>query len=293
MSPLRCDGIAVEVVGGLPREGERTPILPPDADWACALADLRKAHEQLEQRIRERTQELSRANARLGHQIVKRKKVEAARTDLLRRLVHAQEEEHRRIARELHDDLTQRLAILAIDTGTLELLPSLPAEVQQRLRDMREQLVSLSESVHTLSRQLHPSILDDLGLVDALRSECLGIQQRDGIQVKYRADNVPTNLSRGVALCVYRVAQEALRNAARHARSPRVSVRLLTRDRALVLRVRDRGIGFDVAARGRTGVGLESMRERARLIHARLTVRSRPGEGTQVTMRVPLDGSPP
>jgi len=161
------------------------------------------------------------------------------------------------------------------------------------LRDMREQLVSLSESVHTLSRQLHPSILDDLGLVDALRSECLGIQQRDGIQVKYRADNVPTNLSRGVALCVYRVAQEALRNAARHARSPRVSVRLLTRDRALVLRVRDRGIGFDVAARGRTGVGLESMRERARLIHARLTVRSRPGEGTQVTMRVPLDGSPP
>src|SRR6516225_9438418 len=138
MSPLRCDGIAVEVVGGLPREGERTPILPPDADWACALADLRKAHEQLEQRIRERTQELSRANARLGHQIVKRKKVEAARTDLLRR-----------IARELHDDLTQRLAILAIDTGTLELLPSLPAEVQQRLRDMREQLVSLSESVHT------------------------------------------------------------------------------------------------------------------------------------------------
>src|SRR6516225_7970967 len=149
MSPLRCDGIAVEVVGGLPREGERTPILPPDADWACALADLRKAHEQLEQRIRERTQELSRANARLGHQIVKRKKVEAARTDLLRRLVHAQEEEHRRIARELHDDLTQRLAILAIDTGTLELLPSLPAEVQQRLRDMREQLVSLSESVHT------------------------------------------------------------------------------------------------------------------------------------------------
>jgi len=293
MSPLRCDGIAVEVVGGLPREGERTPILPPDADWACALADLRKAHEQLEQRIRERTQELSRANARLGHQIVKRKKVEAARTDLLRRLVHAQEEEHRRIARELHDDLTQRLAILAIDTGTLEQLPSLPAEVQQRLRDMREQLVSLSESVHTLSRQLHPSILDDLGLVDALRSECLGIQQRDGIQVKYRADNVPTNPARGVALCVYRVAQEALRNAARHARSPRVSVRLLTRDRALVLRVRDRGIGFDVAARGRTGVGLESMRERARLIHARLTVRSRPGEGTQVTMRVPLDGSPP
>src|SRR5262249_26128004 len=156
--------------------------------------------------------ELSQANARLGSQIAKRKQVEEARTELLRRLVRAQEEEHRRIARELHDDLTQQLAVLAIDAGKLEQLPGCPPEIGARPRAMRDKLVALSESVHSLSRQLHPSILDDLGLVDALRSECLSVHQRDGIKVKYHAHNVPTDIPRGVALCVYRVAQEALRN---------------------------------------------------------------------------------
>ena len=156
---------------------------------------------------------------------------------------------------------------------------------------MREQLVALSESVHSLSRQLHPSILDDLGLVDALRSECLSLEQRDGLAVKYHARDVPTDLPRDVALCVYRVAQEALRNIARHARSPCASVRLVATGRELVLRVRDWGVGFGPAAQGRSGLGLESMRERARLIRARLTVRSRPGEGARVTLRVSLNRS--
>jgi PAS domain S-box-containing protein len=254
---------------------------------------LRNAHEQMEQRVRARRQELSRANARLELQIAKRKEVEAARTDLLRRLVHAQEEEHRRIARELHDDLTQRLAALAIDAAALEQVAQLPRDIRQRLRDMRGQLVSLSQSVHCLSRQLHPAILDDLGLVDALRSECTSVQERDGIQVNYRAENVPTDLPRGVALCVYRVTQEALRNAGRHSQSLRVLVRLVANDQGLVLRIRDHGIGFDVAGHGRPGVGLESMRERARLVHARLMVHSRRGEGTQVTLRVPLQRSSP
>jgi PAS domain S-box-containing protein len=253
---------------------------------------LRKAHSELEQRVRERTGELSRANARLGRQIAKRKKVEEARTELRRRLVHAQEEEHRRIARELHDDLTQRLAVLAIDAGTLEQLPGSLLDVRERARGIRERLVSLSEGVHSLSRQLHPSILYDLGLVDALRSECLSLGERDGITVEYHAQDVPTDLPRDVALCVYRVAQEALRNVARHARCSRASVRLVAEERELVLRVRDRGVGFEVATRGKTGVGLESMRERARLIHARLTVRSRPGEGTRISVRVPLYRSP-
>jgi signal transduction histidine kinase len=135
---------------------------------------------------------------------------------------------------------------------------------------------------------LHPSILDDLGLVDALRSECLSLGQRDGIAVKYHAQDVPTDLPRDVALCFYRVAQEALRNVAHHAHCPRASVGLVANERGLVLCVRDRGIGFDLTATGKTGLGLESIRERARLIQARLRVRSRPGVGTKITLSVPL-----
>jgi PAS domain S-box-containing protein len=254
---------------------------------------LQRHHDELERRVRERTRELSRVNARLGRQIAKRKQVEEARTELLRRLVRAQETEHRRIARELHDDLTQRLAVLAIDAGALEQLPGCPRDVGDRARGMREQMVALSESVHALSRQLHPSILDDLGLVDALRSECSSVGQRDGITVRYDAWDVPADLPRDVALCVYRVAQEALRNVVRHAGSPRAVVRLAADERELVLSVRDWGVGFEVATRGKTGLGLESMRERARLIQARLTVRSRRGKGTKVTVRVPLKRSMP
>jgi signal transduction histidine kinase len=251
------------------------------------------AHAELEQRVAERTRELSLANARLRRQVVKRKQIQEARSELLRRLVHAQEEEHRRIARELHDDLTQQLAVLAIDAGTLERLPGCLSAVRERARGMREQLAALSEGVHSLSRQLHPSILYDLGLVDALRSECLSLEQRDGIKIKYHAQNVPPDLSRGVALCVYRVAQEALRNVVRHARSARASVWLHASESELFLCVRDRGVGFEVAARGKAGLGLESMRERARLIQARLTVRSRQGKGTKVTVRAPLRRSQP
>jgi PAS domain S-box-containing protein len=252
---------------------------------------LQRYHAELEQRVRDRTRELSRTNARLQRQSAKRKQVEEARTELLRRLVHAQEKEHRRIARELHDDLTQRLAVLAIDAGALEHLPGCLPDIAGRARDMREQLAALSESVHSLSRQLHPSILDDLGLVDALRSECLSLGQRDGLEVKYHARDVPTDLPRDVALSVYRVAQEALRNVVRHGRCSNASVRLVANERELVLCVRDRGVGFDVARQGRTGLGLESMRERVRLINGHVAIRSRQGEGTKITLHVPLQRS--
>jgi PAS domain S-box-containing protein len=254
---------------------------------------LRRTHSELEQRVRERTQELYRSNARLGRQVAKRMRVEAERTELVRRLVRAQEDHYRRVARELHDDLTQRLAVVAIDAGSIEESPDCPRQIREKVRVMREQLVALSESVHFLSHQMHPSILEDLGLVDTLRSECLSLNQRDGIAVKYDARDVPTDLPRDIALCVYRVAQESLRNIARHAVTNRASVRLVATGGELVLCVRDRGIGFDVARRRERGLGLESMRERAGLIQARLAIRSRPQQGTKVILRVPLRGRRP
>jgi signal transduction histidine kinase len=254
---------------------------------------LRKSHEDLEKRVYDRTLELFRTTRRLGQQIARRMRLEAARTDLLRRLVHAQEEEHRRIARELHDDLTQRLAVLAIEAGTLEHAPDCPPGFEQKARAMHRQLVELSDNVHSLSRQLHPAILDDLGLVDALRSECLSLRQRDGVAVKYIARNIPTNLPREIALCVYRVAQAALRNVVRHAQSTRSTMRLDAAANELTLCIRDYGVGFDRIGPGKTGVGLASMRERARLIRARLSVRSRLGKGTKVTLTIPLNRSSP
>jgi two-component system, NarL family, sensor kinase len=241
--------------------------------------------EQTE-RVRERERALSVANARRVRHVAKREHNGEALAELRRRLVHAQEEEHRRIARELHDDLSQRLALLAIDAGILEQAPDCPSEVEKRARGMRTQLIALSEAVHSLSRQLHPSILDELGLVDALRAECRSLDRRDCIAVSFLARDVPTGLCRDIALCVYRVSQEALRNVARHARTRQASVQLFATDRHLVLRVSDRGVGFDVAARGKSGLGIESMRERARLVRARLTVESHLGDGTNVTLRV-------
>jgi signal transduction histidine kinase len=254
---------------------------------------LLKAHAELEERVLDRTRELSRTNAVLARQIAKRKMIEATRTDLSRRLVRSQEDEHRRIARELHDDLTQQLAVLAIEAELIRQSPGCTPAINDKARQMHERLAALSDGVHSLSRQLHPSILDELGLVDALRSECSSLAQRDGIKAVFRARGVPGDLPSDVSLCVYRVAQESLRNVARHARCDQATVRLDMSGRELVLRVRDHGIGFQRGGQGKTGLGLESMRERARLIRARLTIRSRPGAGTKVTLRVPVNGNSP
>jgi signal transduction histidine kinase len=213
---------------------------------------------------------------------------------LAARLLHAQEEERRRIAREMHDDWTQRLALLGIEVARLEKHLGAPETALPLLRTMQERLVSLSEDVHALSRQLHPSILDDLGLVEALRSECASFSHREGIAVVYDPDEVPAVLPKAVALCVYRIAQEALRNLAKHAGVDEARVSLLVTGPELCLRIQDQGVGFDAsAARSEPGLGLSSMEERARLIQAELFVTSAPGRGTTVEVRVPLARSDP
>jgi len=209
------------------------------------------------------------------------------RRELASRLLHAQEVECRRLAREMHDDLTQRLAVLAIEVSKLERSAAPGGEASGRLARVREQLVTLSEDVHNLSRQLHPAILDDLGLEDALRSECSIFQEREGIGVQYLADGVPTDLTRDVCLGLYRIAQESLRNVARHAGASRAEVSLVGCGRDVMLTVSDNGGGFAREDRaGRAGIGLASMEERARLVGAELTIQSTPGKGTTVTALV-------
>jgi PAS domain S-box-containing protein len=214
--------------------------------------------------------------------------------DLTSRLLHAQEEERRRLAREMHDDWTQRLTLLGIDIAMLEKHLGAPERALALLRTMQEQLVSLSEDVHDLSRQLHPAILDDLGLVEALRSECAGFSRREGIAVVYRPEDVPSYVPKDIALCIYRVAQEALRNIAKHAAVNEAWVCLVAAGPELVLRVQDKGVGFDPAAvLSQPGLGLSSMAERIRLCSGQLCVTSDTGQGTSVAVRVPLARSTP
>ena len=205
------------------------------------------------------------------------------------RLLSAQEDESRRLARELHDDLSQRLAATAIETGKLEQQAAASSESRARLCDLKNSLVAIADDVHQISRQIHPAILDDLGLEDALRSECNGFGERHGYAVHFRCGDLPEELPKDVALCLYRIVQEALRNVATHAMTDTVEVVLNADPEFAYLEVRDSGCGFDPSAvRGKPGLGLASMKERVRLVEGELTVSSEPEKGTSIEVRIPL-----
>ena len=200
------------------------------------------------------------------------------------RLLSAHGDERKRLARELHDDLTQRLARLSIDAGQLERSPGADA----RMAGMRQELVRLSEDVHSLSYRLHPSMLDDLGLVEALKAECDRVARHSALRVDVDARGVPDALSVDTSLCLFRVAQEALNNAVRHACASVVTVLLSPSGKGLQLAVSDNGSGFDPArSPEHPSLGLASMRERVRLLQGQLDIESTPGRGTTVVAWVP------
>jgi signal transduction histidine kinase len=208
--------------------------------------------------------------------------------DLRRRLISAREEERALVARELHDDVIQRLALLSIELGSVELL--VPAtEPTKKLRAVRRELRRLSDDMHSLSRQMHPSILDDVGLAEALRSECQRRCRQGGIDISLDIGPLPV-VGRDAALCLYRVLQEALNNVSRHARSRTASVIVRQADGGLRLIVHDNGVGFDPMRPKRgNGLGLVSMRERVRLVNGTVEIDSGPGRGTAVVAWVPAD----
>ncbi|MEW5974249.1 MAG: PAS domain-containing protein [Acidobacteriota bacterium] len=220
----------------------------------------------------------------------RRKTAEEELRHLSARIVSAQEDERRRLARELHDDLCQKLAALSIDLELLQQsLPTSRKEILKRLQPIGERLGLLSDTVRDLSHQLHPAVLDDLGLKAALQTECEEFAVREGIPVRFLSGKLPSSISPEVAMCLYRVAQQSLWNVARHSRASRVMVRLRRTDDRLVLTIQDTGVGFDpLNVSGQTGLGLASMEERVRLVRGRFSVRSEPGQGTEVRAEVPL-----
>jgi signal transduction histidine kinase len=164
-------------------------------------------------------------------------------------------------------------------------LDSLP----ERVRTLGARIDSLSTDVHALSRRLHPAILDELGLEAALREECAAFPAQTAVPCEFEARSVRASLPEDVTLCLYRVAQESLRNIARHAMASHVRVVLSERRDGIVLRVEDTGDGFDPSeVKGKGGLGLISMEERVRLVHGKFAIQSQPGKGTTVEVFVPL-----
>jgi PAS domain S-box-containing protein len=213
---------------------------------------------------------------------------------LAARLISAQEQERRRISRELHDDFSQRLAMLALESETLERHESLPPDVREKICKLRIQMGDLSDSVHRLAYQLHPSFLDDLGLRIALESYISDFNRREGIQTKFTAGNIPKSLPMDISLCLYRVAQECLRNIAKHSQAKRASVKLELSDRSIRLLIKDSGIGFDTEAlrSGKGGLGIVSIGERVRLLKGKIQLVSAPNKGTKVEVTLPLSKTP-
>jgi signal transduction histidine kinase len=207
------------------------------------------------------------------------------------RLIHAQEDERARLARELHDDLTQRLAAVAIEAGRLQRLPEADtAEWRAGLQRIREQMGRLSADVHGMSRGLHPSALDDLGLVAAVEGECRAFFERTGVPVSFQHEGELEDVPRQMQLTLYRIAQESLRNISRHAAASEVDIELRNSGGAVRMEICDNGRGFDRAQQGwRAGLGLASMEERVRLLGGRLAVESTVGRGTRILVELQSD----
>jgi PAS domain S-box-containing protein len=213
--------------------------------------------------------------------------------DLAARLLSIQEAETQLLARDLHDDLSQKLAAFGMEASTLaKSAAESPASIRERIRDLGQRISGLSDDVHRLSRQLHPAILDDLGLEAALREECLSFSRRTGIPVQFQTDSVPRSVQSDIALCLFRVAQESLRNIWKHANAGHVRMVLARHKADLALLIEDKGDGFNVEeARGRGGLGLISMEERVRLVNGEFSIRSDGGKGTEIEVHVPLDSA--
>lgn len=222
--------------------------------------------------------------------LTKRKQAEAALSDVSRQLVLAQEQERARIGRELHDDINQRLALLSVEIEQLKnLLPLKVDEVAIRLDAMQTTVIDMSSCIQALSHELHASKLDYLGIVPAMRSFCQEFAKQQQLEVDFGIVDVPGSVSSDISLCLFRVLQEALHNAAKHSAARHFKVQLRGASDEIHLTVSDSGVGFDpeTAAKG-AGLGLISMRQRLHLVKGEISIDSQPKHGTTIHARVPL-----
>ncbi len=225
--------------------------------------------------------------------LFERKQLHAARTEQMRlsgMLINAQEDERARLASELHDDFSQRLAILSLGLEAVaETVPESPAEANRQLNALMNSASELGADLHTLSHRLHSSTLKQLGLTVGVGAFCEEFTAQRGIQVEFSHKDVPPSVPPDISLCMFRIVQEALRNVQKHSGAAHAQVRIEAMDETLHLSISDDGAGYDVNnGAGRQGLGLRSMRERVRLVGGRFEIHSKTRKGTRIDVWAPL-----
>ena len=271
----RSDGEYRQVVShGVPRFSEKGEFL----GYAGSIVDIterKKAEAQLRS-----------ANTGLERELRERTRAEQEIQALSARLINAHEEERTRLARELHDDISQQIAALIIGMGNLKRKMTPQPEALEQSSRIQQKLAHLADSTRRLSRELHPAVLQHCGLAAALETYCGEFAALTSHRITFHAEGPCDLLPPGVALSVYRVAQEALQNSIKHSRVSEAEVRLTSGSGVVSLEVSDHGVGMDAESAG--GLGLVSIKERTRLVNGSVEVKSQPGEGVTVTMKVPI-----
>jgi two-component system sensor histidine kinase UhpB len=224
-----------------------------------------------------------------------RRRVESSNAqirDLAGQLIFAQEVERTRIARDLHDDACQEVASIAVDVSNLRQKDATlqDSDVQQGLLSAQRRLARVAEGLRLLSHDLHPNLLKHAGLAAALEAHCTEVERQYHIQVRFHAEGQVEPANPVVMLSLFRIAQEALRNAAKHGHAQQIDLTLSEQGDSLTLSVTDDGLGFDPGGvRNNGGLGLVSIEERARLVKGQVTIHSGPQQGTTIAVRVPLE----
>ena len=220
----------------------------------------------------------------------RRKQIEESLSEIPRKLIEAQEQERTRIGRDLHDDIGQRLALLAVELQQLHENSLILPDVRSRMGELQKQISGIAADIQSLSHELHSAKLQYLGIAGAMRGFCREFGEQQNVEIDFQTHDLPSPVSPDIALCFFRVLQEALHNSAKYSGVRHFEVRLWGTSDEICLTIGDSGVGFDrEGAKTSRGLGLISMEERLKLVKGTLSIESQPKRGTTIHARVPLN----
>jgi PAS domain S-box-containing protein len=261
-------------VNGQMRYSEARVVFTSDRKFLVVVRDITE-RRLAEEALRNREKELSRSHAKIR--------------ELAGKLMSAQEEERRRISRELHDDLNQKVAALSIMISTITHQLALEESLKNQLEMVHTYSVEIADGIHRLSHELHPAVLEHVGLPAALRAYVAEFSRLEKIRVELTVPEAVEGIPHDAAVCLYRIAQESLRNIVKHSGVDHAEITLTINDRAVCLHIVDYGSGFDLSsARNNGGLGLASMEERIRLVQGSFRISTQPGGGSKLLATIPL-----